>query len=46
MAIIDAGPSVLAQLRAFQKTSQAGGEIPDIVCFGKQADWGGLWNYD
>lgn len=45
VAIIGAGPSGLAQLRAFQSAAQDGAEIPEIVCFEKQANWGGLWNY-
>ncbi len=45
VAIIGAGPSGLAQLRAFQSAAQKGEVIPEIVCFEKQANWGGLWNY-
>lgn len=45
IAVIGAGPSGLAQLRAFQSAQAAGAEIPEIVCFEKQANWGGLWNY-
>lgn len=45
VAIIGAGPSGLAQLRAFQSAAQQGAEIPEIVCFEKQENWGGLWNY-
>ncbi|MGI9371932.1 MAG: NAD(P)-binding domain-containing protein [Hyphomicrobiales bacterium] len=45
VAIIGAGPSGLAQLRAFQSAASKGAEIPEIVCFEKQDDWGGLWNY-
>ncbi|MCY3675623.1 MAG: NAD(P)/FAD-dependent oxidoreductase [Rhodobacteraceae bacterium] len=45
IAIIGAGPSGLAQLRAFQSAKNKGTEIPEIVCFEKQNDWGGLWNY-
>ncbi|MFT5218588.1 MAG: trimethylamine monooxygenase [Planctomycetota bacterium] len=45
VAIIGSGPSGLAQLRAFQAAAEKGAEIPDIVCFEKQSDWGGLWNY-
>lgn len=45
VAIIGAGPSGLAQLRAFQSAAANGEEIPEIVCFEKQSDWGGLWNY-
>ena len=45
VAIIGAGPSGLAQLRAFQSAKANGEEIPEIVCFEKQDNWGGLWNY-
>ncbi|QIE57389.1 NAD(P)/FAD-dependent oxidoreductase [Pikeienuella piscinae] len=45
VAIIGAGPSGLAQLRAFQSAKAAGAEIPEIVCYEAQANWGGLWNY-
>ena len=45
VAIIGAGPSGLAQLRAFQSAQEKGEEIPEIVCYEKQSNWGGLWNY-
>lgn len=45
VAIIGAGPSGMAQLRAFESAARAGAEIPEVVCFEKQADWGGQWNY-
>lgn len=45
VAIIGAGPSGTAQLRAFQSAAQKGAAIPEVVCFEKQSDWGGLWNY-
>ena len=45
VAIIGAGPSGLAQLRAFQSAKDKGASIPEVVCFEKQSDWGGLWNY-
>ena len=45
VAIIGAGPSGLAQLRAFQSAAKDGAKIPELVCFEKQANWGGLWNY-
>lgn len=45
VAIIGAGPSGMAQLRAFESAARAGAEIPELVCFEKQADWGGQWNY-
>ena len=45
IAVLGAGPSGLAQLRAFQSAKENGEDIPEIVCFEKQSDWGGLWNY-
>ena len=45
VAVIGAGPSGLAQLRAFQSAASKGADIPEVVCFEKQNDWGGLWNY-
>ena len=45
VCVIGAGPSGLAQLRAFQSAAAKGAEIPEIVCFEKQDNWGGLWNY-
>ncbi|SOC82467.1 trimethylamine monooxygenase [Ensifer adhaerens] len=45
VAVIGAGPSGLAQLRAFQSAAKKGADIPEIVCFEKQSNWGGLWNY-
>ena len=45
VAIIGAGPSGLAQLRAFQSAQEQGAEIPEIICYEKQSNWGGLWNY-
>lgn len=45
VGIIGAGPSGMAQLRAFESARALGAEVPDIVCFEKQSDWGGQWNY-
>lgn len=45
VAIIGAGPSGLAQLRAFQAAKQKGADVPEVICFEKQKDWGGMWNY-
>lgn len=45
IGIIGAGPSGTAVLRAFQSAAVKGADIPEIVCFEKQSDWGGLWNY-
>jgi len=43
--IIGAGPSGLAQLRAFQSAAAQGADVPEVLCIEKQANWGGLWNY-
>jgi trimethylamine monooxygenase len=45
VAVVGAGPCGLAQLRAFEEARARGAEVPEIVCFEKQSDWGGLWNY-
>lgn len=45
IAILGAGPSGLAQLRAFDSARRNGAKMPDIVCYEKQSDWGGQWNY-
>lgn len=45
VAILGAGPSGLAQLRAFDSARRQGAEIPHIVCYEKQPNWGGQWNY-
>ncbi|MBT6372913.1 MAG: NAD(P)/FAD-dependent oxidoreductase, partial [Acidimicrobiaceae bacterium] len=45
VAVIGAGPSGLAMLRAFASAAEQGAEVPEVICFEKQDDWGGLWNY-
>lgn len=45
IAVIGAGASGLAVLRAFQSAKAKGIETPEVVCFEKQDDWGGLWKY-
>ncbi len=45
IAIVGAGPSGLAALRAFESARNKGAEIPELVCYEKQSNWGGLWNY-
>ncbi len=45
VAIIGSGPCGLSILRSFQQAESKGEKIPDIVCYEKQSDWGGLWNY-
>ena len=46
IAIIGAGPCGLSMLRSFEQAEKKGEKIPEIVCFEKQEDWGGLWNYN
>lgn len=43
IAIIGAGPSGLSQLLAFRQAEQA--QHVELVCFERQADWGGVWKY-
>ena len=45
IAIIGAGPCGLSMLRSFEQAEKKSEKIPEIVCFDKQDDWGGLWNY-
>jgi trimethylamine monooxygenase len=45
VAVVGAGPSGLAQLHAFEEARVRGADVPELVCFEKQDDWGGLWNY-
>ncbi len=45
VAIIGAGPSGLAALRAFESARRKGADIPELVCYERQADYGGIWNY-
>ncbi|MGE3229512.1 MAG: NAD(P)-binding domain-containing protein [Hyphomicrobium sp.] len=45
IAVIGAGPSGLAVLRAFESARRKGADVPEIVCYERQADYGGLWNY-
>ncbi|MFT5110792.1 MAG: trimethylamine monooxygenase [Parasphingorhabdus sp.] len=45
VAVIGAGPCGLAQLRSFQSAKEKGADVPEVVCYEKQSDWGGLWNY-
>ncbi|HUH35260.1 MAG TPA: NAD(P)/FAD-dependent oxidoreductase [Moheibacter sp.] len=45
IGVIGAGPSGLAMLRAFEAEEQKGNPIPEIKCYEKQDNWGGMWNY-
>ena len=45
VAIIGAGPCGLSMLHSFKQAECKNEQIPEIVCYEKQEDWGGLWNY-
>ena len=36
VAVIGAGPSGLAMLRAFASAAEQGAEVPEVVCYEKQ----------
>ena len=45
VAIIGAGPAGFRNCVHFERARSKGAKTPEIVCFEKQSDWGGLWNY-
>ena len=45
VAIIGAGPCGLSQLPRLPAGAERGADIPELVCFERQSDWGGLWHY-
>jgi len=45
VCVIGAGPSGTSVLRAFKSAQEKGADIPEIVCYEKQSNWGGLWNF-
>ena len=44
--MIGAGPSGMSFMYHLDQMKRKGLEVPDVVCYEKQADWGGQWNYD
>ena len=46
VCVIGSGPSGMAFLYHIEKLKQEGNAVPEVVCYDKQSDWGGLWNYD
>ena len=46
VCVIGAGPSGMCFLFHLDQLKRKGLEVPEVVCFEKQADWGGLWNFD
>ncbi len=45
VAIIGAGPCGTSQLRAFEAVRKGDASDIEVVCYEKQSDLGGLWNY-
>ena len=45
VCVIGAGPSGMSVLYQFKQLKAQGKNIPEVVCFDKQSDWGGLWKY-
>lgn len=43
--MIGAGPSGMSVLYWLDQMKKQGLEIPEVVCYEKQSNWGGLWNY-
>ena len=46
ICIIGAGASGLSSICSFLDSKNKGETIPNIVCYEKQKEWGGLWNYN
>ncbi|XP_065051235.1 trimethylamine monooxygenase-like [Rhopilema esculentum] len=45
ICLIGAGPSGMSVLYQAEKLRKKGRNLPEIVCYEKQSNWGGLWNY-
>jgi len=45
VCVIGAGPSGMSVLYHFNKLRKQDKDIPEVVCFEKQSNWGGLWKY-
>ncbi|XP_069129459.1 trimethylamine monooxygenase-like isoform X1 [Argopecten irradians] len=45
VCLIGAGPGGMSFLYQNEKLKAAGKKYADVVCYEKQSDWGGLWNY-
>jgi len=45
VCLIGAGPSGMSVLCWASKLAREGRNVPEITCFEKQSNWGGLWNY-
>lgn len=45
ICIIGAGPSGLSIINSFLEILQKGEKIPELICYEKQSNWGGQWNF-
>ena len=45
VCIIGSGPSGISSINSFLESQKKGEKIPQITCYEKQSNWGGLWNY-
>jgi trimethylamine monooxygenase len=43
IALIGTGPCGLSFLRSLHQAQKNGENIPEVVAFDKQSDWGGIW---
>ena len=45
VCLIGAGPSGMSVMFHMNRLAQQGVQVPEIKCYEKQSNWGGLWNY-
>merc|ERR1712045_476628 len=45
VCLIGAGPSGMSVMFHLNRLAQQGVQVPEIKCYEKQSNWGGLWNY-
>ncbi|TRY75627.1 hypothetical protein TCAL_14598 [Tigriopus californicus] len=45
LCLIGAGPSGMSFLYNLEVARKEGKDVPEVVCFDRQSNWGGLWNY-
>jgi len=45
VCLIGAGPSGMSVMFHLNRLAQQGVQVPELKCFEKQSNWGGLWNY-
>ena len=45
VALIGAGPCGMSILYNLEQLRKKGVDVPEVICFEKQSNWGGLWNY-